>query len=150
MKVNRNFGIFLVREAEKANQAGAGFILQMDSNCHLGNQLIENDPNPRNANGKLVSQFLERLPQLTLINTLSLCEGLITRMRKTTQGVELKIDERRETYPTNFAVFKKTGKLIESDHNVSYWLALAFQQDQIQIGIIPLTKNNLEGAKLRF
>jgi hypothetical protein len=62
---------------------------------------------------------------LTMINSLPLCEGLITRMRKTTRSVEMsildvfvtcdkilpyirkmKIDERRENTLTNFGIFK--------------------------------------------
>ena len=47
--------------------------------------------NLQNSNGKLFAQFLDRMPQLTLINSLPLCEGLITRMRKTTLGTEMSI-----------------------------------------------------------
>ena len=125
----QKFWDYLVREAEKADMAGAGFILQMDSNAHMGEQLIKNDPNVQNLNGKLLSQFLDRMPQLTVINSLPICEGLITRMRKTTKGTEMsvldvfvtcskilpfvkkmKIDEKRENHLTNFSAFQKVGK----------------------------------------
>ena len=121
----QKFWQFLEREVENADAAGAGFILQMDSNCHVGKELIEKDVNPQNFNGKLFAQFLERNQHLTLINSLSLCEGLITRMRKMTNGVELsildvfitcnkilpfiikmKIDERRENTLSNFSAVK--------------------------------------------
>ena len=68
-----------------------------------------------------MDDFLERMPQLTLINSLPLCEGIVTRMRKTTKGVEkscidvfvacskilpfirkMRIDEKRENTLTNF------------------------------------------------
>ena len=51
------FWDFLEREADNADKAGAGFILQMDSNCHLGKEFIKNDVNEQNANGKLFAQF---------------------------------------------------------------------------------------------
>jgi hypothetical protein len=66
-------------------------------------------------------KFVERNPSLTIINSLQLCEGTITRMRKTTRGVEksvldvfvtcdkilpyierMKVDEKRESGLTNF------------------------------------------------
>ena len=132
-----NFWNFIEREALNAFHNGSGFILQMDSNSHLGQDIIDNDPNPQNSNGKLFCQFLERLPHLTLINTMQLCDGLITRMRKTTNGVEksildvfitchrilpyiskMTIDENRQLALTNYSKIKKVGKVTESDHNV--------------------------------
>ena len=107
----------------------------MDSNCHLGQEIIEGDVNEQNFNGKLFMQFLERMPNLTLVNCLELCEGTITRMRKTIKGVELSVldvfvtcdrllpyitkmtvDEKREHVLTNFKSVKTAGKVIESDH----------------------------------
>ena len=49
-----------------AHNVGAGFTLQMDSNSHLGKDVIENDVNEQNMNSKLFVQFLERMPNLTL------------------------------------------------------------------------------------
>ena len=82
----RKFWDFLEREVNNAIVAGAGFILQMDGNCHLGPNYIKGDVNVQNANGKLFAEFLERNPHLTLVNSLPICEGIITRMRKTTKG----------------------------------------------------------------
>ena len=87
----RKFWDFIEKEADTAHKVGAGFILQMDSNCHLGQEIIEGDVNVQNANGKLFAQFLERMPNLTLINSLEICEGTITRMRKTINGTELSV-----------------------------------------------------------
>ena len=42
-------------------------------------------------NGMLFCDFLERNPHLTVVNSLPICEGTITRMRKTTKGVEKSI-----------------------------------------------------------
>ena len=83
MEKKQKFWNCMERKANIALEQGAGFILQMDSNAHLGDAIIENDPNPMNLNGKLFLEFLERLPHLSLINALPLCEGSITRMRKT-------------------------------------------------------------------
>ena len=123
-------------ELKNAEVAGAGFIIQMDSNCHLGKELIKEDINEQNQNGKLFQSFLDRNPQLTIINSLQLCEGTITRMRKTTRGVEesvldvfvtcdkilpyvgkMRVDEKRESALTNFKAKKQIGRVIESDHN---------------------------------
>ena len=87
----QNFWDFIEKEARNAFENGAGFILQMDSNAHLGADIVEGDPNTQNSNGKLFSDFLARLPHLTIINTLPLCEGSITRQRKTTRGLEKSI-----------------------------------------------------------
>ena len=63
----------------------------MDINAHLGTDAIKGDVNEQNVNGKYFVQFLERMPSHTLINYLPLCEGKITRMKKTTRGVEQSI-----------------------------------------------------------
>ena len=49
----QKFWHFLEREVLNADKVGAGFILQMDSNCHLGKEFIKNDVNEQNFNGKL-------------------------------------------------------------------------------------------------
>ena len=63
----------------------------MDINAHLGTDAIKGDVNEQNVNGKYFVQFLERMPSHTLINSLPLCVGKITRMKKTTRGVEQSI-----------------------------------------------------------
>lgn len=131
------FWDFIEREAKNAKNVGAAFILQMDSNAHLGNDILINDPNVQNVNGKLFCEFLKRLPHLTVINSLPLCEGSITRMRKTINGVEksildvfvtcdkmlpyikrMTVDDSRKHALTNFKAFKESKRVIESDHNV--------------------------------
>ena len=132
----RKFWSFLEKQVDNAIVSGAGIIIQMDGNCHLGPNIIEGDVNVQNANGKLFCDFLERNTHLTIINSLSLCDGKITRMRKTTKTVEksildvfiafdkilpyitdMKIDEKREHVLTNFKAMKNQGRIIESDHN---------------------------------
>ena len=46
-------------EANQADLTGAGFILEMDGNLWAGPELIPNDPNPMNKNGKYLKQFLD-------------------------------------------------------------------------------------------
>ena len=87
----RNFWSFIEKQVNNAIVAGAGIIIQMDGNAHLGPTIIEGDVNMQNGNGKLFCDFLLRNTHLTIINSLSLCEGKITRMRKTTKGVEKSI-----------------------------------------------------------
>ena len=84
----RKFWAFLEKQVNNAIIAGAGLIIQMDGNCHLGPAIINGDVNEQNANGKLFCEFLQRNSHLTIINSLSMCEGKITRMRKTTKGLE--------------------------------------------------------------
>ena len=136
MDRKRKFWDFIEREVRNAGEAGAGLIIQMDSNSHLGKDVIENDVNDQNLNGKLFCEFMERMPHLSITIALSLCEGSITRMRKTTRGVETSIldvfvtcdrilpfitrmvvDEKRENVLSNYNALKDTGRVIESYHN---------------------------------
>ena len=60
----------------------------MDGNLWAGPDLIPNDPNHSNKNGKLLKKFLEEHENLTVVNSLNLCQGLITRLRKTVLRTE--------------------------------------------------------------
>ena len=75
------FWSYLDEEVLQADQLGTGFVLHFDGNLWAGHSLVPGDPRPQNRNGKLFSEFLHRHPQLTIVNSLSICEGLITRMR---------------------------------------------------------------------
>ena len=48
---------FIEKEAQNAFENGAEFILQKDSNAHLGADVVEGDPNSQNSNGKLFCDF---------------------------------------------------------------------------------------------
>ena len=54
----------------------------MDGNVHVGPSLVKGDPNKQNGKGLLFCEFLERNPELIVVNLLELCEGLITRKRE--------------------------------------------------------------------
>jgi hypothetical protein len=60
----------------------------MDGNLWAGDDLIPGDPNSQNNNGKLFENFPSRNPHLVCVNSLELCEGLITRVRKTKKREE--------------------------------------------------------------
>ena len=107
----------------------------MDSNAWAGSNIIPNDPNPQNMNGKMLEAFLNRNPGMIVVNSLPICSGLITRRRKTTKGQEeaaldifivcqkmlplinaMIIDEKRQHQLTNFKRIQNRPKSTESDH----------------------------------
>ena len=130
------FWEYLEEEVNCAELEGDGLIIQMDGNLHAGTKLIRNDPNEQNTNGFLFCEFLERNPHLIVVNTLDLCEGLITRKRvlenRTEEAIldffivnekmrrflrKMKIDEDKEFNLLNLAQMKKNKRIIETDHN---------------------------------
>ena len=131
----KNFWEFLEKEIHEAELNEHGFILQMDGNLHAGD-LVENDPNPKNRNGDLFRDFLERNKCLVVLNCLQSCKGVITRRRvlesRTEESVldffvineklrpffkDLLIDEEREFCLSNVAQIKKNKRVVETDHN---------------------------------
>ena len=130
------FWSFIENEINEAEAAEHGIILQMDGNLHAGSEIVKNDPNPINRNGKLFVEFLKRNNSLIVLNNSEGCKGLITRQRKLENRIEravldfflineklrpffkeLVIDEDKEFGLCNLAQIKKNGKIIESDHN---------------------------------
>ena len=123
-------------EAKEADNLDVGFILQMDGNLWAGCDIIPGDPNPINNNGRLFKEFLSKNPNLTVVNSLSICQGLITRRRVTVKNTEISIidffvvcprvlqfidkiviDEDRNYILTNYKMRKGQNRPIESDHN---------------------------------
>ena len=82
------FWDYINKETIKANNDGAGLILQMDGNLRAGRSIIPGDPNQQNNNGKLFENYLKKNSHLTVLNALPICEGKITRERCTTKGTE--------------------------------------------------------------
>ena len=74
------FWEFLEQEACRARTEGKGFILQGDLNAWLGPEILPGDIRKQNANGKLFAQFVTN-NKLTIVNSLPICKGLITRSR---------------------------------------------------------------------
>ena len=139
-----NFWARLSGEVQEAIKNEKAIIIQMDGNSWVGNEVIKNDPNKCNNNGKLFKEFLNDHPYLTVVNSLEICEGKITRKRITKYNTEeaildfflvcekiaafvekLEIDEEKQ-YPLT----RYTQKTIKhSDHNtmilhlsINYWL----------------------------
>ena len=129
----------LDREVTEAEISGSGFVLQFDANLWAGSKIIPGDPRPQNKNGKLLEQFLNRNPRLSVVNSLPECQGLITRSRMKDGILEesvldlfivcssilpfvtrMVIDEDKNHILTNFKAAKKVGKAIESDHYTEY------------------------------
>ena len=129
----------LDREVYDAENTGEGFILQFDGNNWAGDSIVPGDPRAQNKNGKLFEQFLKRNSKLTVINSLSICQGLVTRSRLKDGNLEesvldffivcsyvlpfvskMVIDERRNYPLTNFKAAKRDGRAIDSDHFTEY------------------------------
>ena len=87
----KSFWDKLSADVEDALENETGFILQMDGNLWAGSEIIKNDPNPCNNNGKLFKDFLSKYPHLRVVNSLDLCQGLITRKRITTKRTEIAV-----------------------------------------------------------
>ena len=123
-------------EVKAAKVSGAGFILQLDGNLWAGTGLIPGDPRPQNRNGKLFKEFLDR-NKLTVVNSLPICKGLITRKRSKDGKLEesildffvvcsfvlpyvkqMVIDENKKYILTNYHPAKKNGKAIDSFNSV--------------------------------
>ena len=107
----------------------------MDANAKLGKEVIKSDPNPRSSNGDLLFELCER-NNLIICNATDLCQGVITRERKTILGYErsildyfilceemfsylssMKIDEARSYVLTKYSKMRGKTILTESDHN---------------------------------
>ena len=78
-------------EIREAAENHVGVILQMDGNLHAGSDIIRNDPNEINGNGKLFRELLRQNPSLWLVNGSEKCEGDITRKRVKGKKVEMAI-----------------------------------------------------------
>ena len=142
------FWEFLEKEVNCAELEEEGIIIQMDGNLHAGPSLVKNDPNKINQNGKLFLEFLDRNKQLSVVNTLDICQGIITRSRivedKTERAVldffvvnekvlplinKMIIDEDKNFSLMNLAQIKKNKRFVESDHNALI-LELEIKEDE--------------------
>lgn len=131
----KEFWNFLENEAKTAHESNSGFILQFDGNLWAGPNIVPGDPRPQNRNGKLFEEFLSRQKQLTVVNSLPVCEGLISRMRvkngKEEKSVldffvvcsrvlphvsRMKIDDDKKHILTNFKPARKGRAATDSDH----------------------------------
>ena len=129
--------------------------------------LILGDPNKINNNGRLFKEFLLRHPNLKVVNSLSSCQGLITRRCQTVNKLEdsvidffvvcdrvynfidkMIIDEDRKYCLTNYHRRKGKKGPIESDHNpMILYLNVAYSK-MIQERVEMYNLKNLDGQKL--
>ena len=128
------FWDYLDEDAKRAENEGKGFILQGDLNAWLGKNHIEKDHRKQNENGKLMADFLER-NDLTVVNSLSLCTGTFTRIRKRKDMQEksiidffvvckrilphitsMHIDEDKKEILTNYSQVHKGKRAVDCDH----------------------------------
>ena len=133
------FWKYMDEEVLEAENSGSGLVIQFDGNLWAGKEIIPNDPRPQNRNGKLFQQFLARHSHLTVVNSLSVCEGLITRSRfrdgKLEESVldffivchlmlphikRMVIDVDKKFVLTNYEQAHKGGKASDSDHATEY------------------------------
>ena len=101
-----NFWARLSEEVRESEENESAIIIQMDGNLWAGEEIIQEDPNNCNANGKLLKEFLLQHPNLTVVNSLEICEGKITRRRITKKKTE-------EAILDFFIVCKKIAAFIE-------------------------------------
>ena len=92
-------------EVKKAKTAGALVCIEMDSNAKLGPTIIKGDPKPKSENGKLLENVISE-NDLIVVNASSICEGTITRYRKTINGEE-------ESVLDHFIVCREMFKIIK-------------------------------------
>ena len=129
------FWSYLDREVIEAEAENKGLIIEIDSNAWAGTSIIPNDPNQQNSNGKLLEMFLKRNKGINLINSLPICEGVITRQRKAGNRyeksaidlflvcnlimpfvVKMHVDVQGEHQLSNFNGIKNNKSVTESDH----------------------------------
>ena len=129
------FWNYLDQEVHSAREENIGLVIAINSNAWAGDAIIPNDPNNQNYNEKLLEGFLKRNKNMTLVNALPICEGLVTRKRITKCLNEksaldiflvcdnilpfvtgMHVDERSEHQVTNFYGKKCRGRVTETDH----------------------------------
>ena len=129
----------LSNEVHDATENEAGFLLQMDGNLWVGKEVVKDDPNSCNQNGKLFKDFLKKHPHLHVVNSLELCEGVITRRRITVKKEEksvldffvvcdvvlqfidkMVVDEDKLYALSNYKTVKGKSYKKDSDHNTTY------------------------------
>ena len=129
------FWKYLHKEVVVAMEEGTGLVIEIDSNAWAGKKIIPNDPNIQNSNGKLLENFLEQNKNMTVVNSLNICEGAITRKRVTKclnekaildifmvcekilpHVTKMHVDEKGDYQLTNFYGKNHKGKVTVTDH----------------------------------
>ena len=124
-------------EVKSCKMSGALVCMEMDANSKLGSQVIAGDPeNEQSKNGKLLMKVVEE-NDLVVVNGTDLCEGTITRYRKTINGeekavidffivcrnflkliIKMEVDDKRVHTLTKFSNKRGDKNIKKSDHNI--------------------------------
>ena len=83
----KNFMRRIDLEVKSAKLAGAFVCIEMDANSKLGPNIVKGDPHVQSKNGKLLEDVVNE-NCLTVVNGTELCEGVVTRHRKTVHSTE--------------------------------------------------------------
>ena len=128
----------LEKEIARAEFEGRSLIISMDANSKLGQSIIPGDPHEQSKNGKILSEIIKRHALIVVNGIQGKCTGLITRERRTVQGVEksvidfvivsrdlekhieyMHIDDQRKNVLTKLIKTRKRHtKKVESEHNL--------------------------------
>ena len=104
-------------EIKSAKIAGRLICIEMDSNAKLGSNIIPGDPRRQSENGKLLEKVILD-NELVVVNASKLCEGIITRYRKTVNSIE---EEVLDHYIVCKEFLKHVSKMV-IDENSAYAL----------------------------
>ena len=86
-EINSPFFDRLDFEIKSAQLVGTLICMELDANSKLGSKHIPGDPKEQSSNGKLLEKVVED-NELVVVNGTDLCEGVITRFRKTINDCE--------------------------------------------------------------
>ena len=148
---------------------GCGIIMECDANAKLGWEIIKNDPNAQSDNGALLWSLVNR-NNLSVVNSLDICNGTITRKRVTKISTEtavldyfivcdrmlkhvtkLEVDEKRIDVLTKYVGKKGNAKFVESDHNLLImYFDIHYEKELKNPRIEFFDFNNLESQQLFF
>ena len=131
-----NFWQELEEEVVSAKDDDCLVLIQLDANAKLGSKIIKDDPHDMTENGQLLLDILDR-QNLTAVNSMNICDGVITRERITKARAEksvidfvivcsklkefvkyMLIDESRVHVLTKYASRNGMKKKSVSDHNI--------------------------------
>ena len=126
------------QEISTAKDDNCLIVIQLDANAKIGKENIKDDPHDTTVNGKILLDLVER-QNLTIVNTLEKCSGVITRERITTTNVEksvidyvivcegmmnyfmdMQIDDKRIFVLTKYAGKNGAKRKTISDHNILF------------------------------
>jgi hypothetical protein len=89
-ETKKSFFNKLDEEVKRAKLAGALVCMELDANSKLGPMIIPEDPHPQSKNIKLLEDVLDE-NDLIVVNGMDICDGNITRFRKTVNRTEKSI-----------------------------------------------------------